>query len=94
MKKRRFEINGKEESDVRMMTEEIHFVGSEINTVIAMEPAESYGGEKDFYVVEAYGIDMSDERMTFSSFAQLEQFHKQVGAYIDRIKSRGQKTEY
>lgn len=76
-----------------LVTEAVMYAGTKVNTSIAMEPGEAYGGDVDYYVVEAAGFDMLEERMVFSSFDQLEEFHKQVGAYIDRIKSRGQKPE-
>lgn len=76
-----------------LVTEAVMYAGTKVNTSIAMEPGEAYGGEVDYYNIDISGIDILGDKISFSSFEQLEEFHKQVGAYIDRIKSRGQKPE-
>lgn len=65
----------------------VSFSGDTIDTSIMLEPAESYGGEVDYYNIDISGIDILGDKISFSSFRQLEEFHRHLGQYIRAMRA-------
>ena len=75
----------------KLPVETSSYEGLFVNTSIAMEPGIDFGNKYgNFYQVDATGIAIYNEHMTFSSFQQLVEFRNHLTEYINTVIRRNE----